>query len=612
MTKAPLDAVTSGYASNVLLNSNFDVLETAFENTLSRDGTGPNFMQAQLDLNSNRIINVGSPVAQSDAVRLADLVAISGGSGVDLADLGAYTPSGVGATVRTIRGKLQEVISVKDWGATGNGATNDTAAINAAITYAKTFTNGASVYFPRGTYAVTEINLSDTAQQFFRTIRLYGDGRWASKIIPFSAGTVLLNMLGVDDAVIEGLHFDATAITAQCAIYMARSTTSTSANNNNFRDVYIEGSFSKAPVVAVGSESSRWFNCRFANVNAAANYTCFMAGGQTGAIAVAGITTVNGGTGLDGPATDNRMYGCEFYAPFTSAQLTRWITTAAYNLFGCTFIAGSVNNAQMVRLTNQSGSRWNGPLSFHGCHFEVFGTGNSVVYMADTGNNTYFGINFSNCVLQAATNGIAVTDFDRTVLTNQPILEGCTWRGFNNSPNGSGTLAYAYALFSCDINFRITNTDGTFILFAYPVLTRIEATTFVQASQRIVGGVYFYGIDSTAAPTTGSFAKGMRILIDQPAAAAPHEYVVTVSGTLGTLNAGATTGTGTIGTNTLTVNSVTGLSEGVAINIATAGGPYLVRKIVGLVCYLDINLVANVVAQAVSFSNATLVALANL
>lgn len=55
------------------LNSNFDAIETGFENTLSRDGTAPNAMLATLDMNSNRIINVGAPVQNTDAVRLIDL-----------------------------------------------------------------------------------------------------------------------------------------------------------------------------------------------------------------------------------------------------------------------------------------------------------------------------------------------------------------------------------------------------------------------------------------------------------------------------------------------------------------------------------------------------------
>lgn len=66
---------------------------------------------------------------------------------VDLKDGGA-TPTG--AINRPINEKLYEVISVKDFGALGDGTTNDRDAIQAAFDYAATL-GGASVYFPPAT-----------------------------------------------------------------------------------------------------------------------------------------------------------------------------------------------------------------------------------------------------------------------------------------------------------------------------------------------------------------------------------------------------------------------------------------------------------------------------
>lgn len=39
------------------INNNFSILQTAFDNTLSRDGTSPNQMTANIDLNSHQILN---------------------------------------------------------------------------------------------------------------------------------------------------------------------------------------------------------------------------------------------------------------------------------------------------------------------------------------------------------------------------------------------------------------------------------------------------------------------------------------------------------------------------------------------------------------------------
>jgi hypothetical protein len=47
-------------AALATLNENFTAIETAMENTLSRDGTAPNTMNTDFDMNDNDILNVGA------------------------------------------------------------------------------------------------------------------------------------------------------------------------------------------------------------------------------------------------------------------------------------------------------------------------------------------------------------------------------------------------------------------------------------------------------------------------------------------------------------------------------------------------------------------------
>jgi len=68
-------------------------------------------------------------------------------------DLISFVQSGVGAVTRTVQSKLRDVVSVKDFGAVGDGATDDTAAIQAAQTYVDDI--GGTIYFPPGTYLVS-------------------------------------------------------------------------------------------------------------------------------------------------------------------------------------------------------------------------------------------------------------------------------------------------------------------------------------------------------------------------------------------------------------------------------------------------------------------------
>ena len=66
-----LDSITKNdTTATEQINDNFKALQEAIENTLSRDGTGPNFMDADLDMNSYRIINSADPVEDNDIVNL--------------------------------------------------------------------------------------------------------------------------------------------------------------------------------------------------------------------------------------------------------------------------------------------------------------------------------------------------------------------------------------------------------------------------------------------------------------------------------------------------------------------------------------------------------------
>lgn len=64
----------------------------------------------------------------------------------DLADLGGgFIQAGTGAQQRTVESKLQDVVSVKDFGAVGDGVADDTVAIQNAVNAA----NGGTLYFPK-------------------------------------------------------------------------------------------------------------------------------------------------------------------------------------------------------------------------------------------------------------------------------------------------------------------------------------------------------------------------------------------------------------------------------------------------------------------------------
>lgn len=74
------------------------------------------------------------------------------------------------------------IFNVRDFGAVGDGATNDTAAIQAAVDAAHA-AGGGQVYIPAGTYIVTgHSSASDGAIMLYDNITVYGDGMGASTV----------------------------------------------------------------------------------------------------------------------------------------------------------------------------------------------------------------------------------------------------------------------------------------------------------------------------------------------------------------------------------------------------------------------------------------------
>lgn len=71
MPKIPLDDLSSlanETSAIALINNNNAAIEEGFNNTLSRDGTSPNTMEAQLDMNQNRLVNVPNiPTSNNEA-----------------------------------------------------------------------------------------------------------------------------------------------------------------------------------------------------------------------------------------------------------------------------------------------------------------------------------------------------------------------------------------------------------------------------------------------------------------------------------------------------------------------------------------------------------------
>lgn len=245
MAKLELEDAASGYNLSIL-NYNLQKVESEFKDkTVYRNEVSP--MERDFDMNGFKIINQANPITveglnwegywgTSTFYNIGDIVNFNGTAYISIvehtSDVFAtdlvdgkwqvfsestlpdqtskngkflktngtdeswesvlssdvsYTPSGSGAVTTTVQNKLQAYISVKDFGAAGDGVTDDTTAI--ALAYTALPSTGGCLYFPTGVYAIASALTFTNA----KPLVIKGDGQFASQIKPtFTTGDALI------------------------------------------------------------------------------------------------------------------------------------------------------------------------------------------------------------------------------------------------------------------------------------------------------------------------------------------------------------------------------------------------------------------------------------
>ena len=136
----------------------------------------------------NNSVTLAQPAIAGDLLEIIALSYLALNSDVALAagDV-SYTYPGSTHT-QTVQSRLEQYVSVKDFGAVGDGVTDDTVAIQAAIDYANTqltnrFYGGATVYFPSGAYKINSGIIIPESGNGNSGIILKGDGPSSSTIV---------------------------------------------------------------------------------------------------------------------------------------------------------------------------------------------------------------------------------------------------------------------------------------------------------------------------------------------------------------------------------------------------------------------------------------------
>ena len=196
------------------LNENFDQtlyvvqeLGNQLSNKVNKSG---DTMSGNLAMSGNKVTGLGTTSSATDAATkqyVDDNALLYSGSP-------AFTQDGAGAVTRSWSSKLKDTVSVKDFGAVGDGVTDDRLAIQAALNASR------FVYFPTPTVSYY---ITDSVSPLANTT-IFGDG--AASHIQVMDGTVNCFYLnGVSGVVVRDLKISTklqtNATAYKCAVLMA-------------------------------------------------------------------------------------------------------------------------------------------------------------------------------------------------------------------------------------------------------------------------------------------------------------------------------------------------------------------------------------------------------
>jgi hypothetical protein len=211
LTENELD---EGYKHNLFLSQ--EASEGAGGEQLTKKGL------EHYDAEGNKIINLFAPSDNTDAANKAYVDqtidnAIALGGSPAIVSLGGYDVTALGSSeARSLANRFADVINVKDYGATGDGVTDDTNAITAA---ANAMTSGSMLYFPQGTYLVSYQGTAYNSVygnvivdlDGLTDIALIGKGaviKITNHDISTYGGLRFVNLLSCKRVLIEGFYFD--------------------------------------------------------------------------------------------------------------------------------------------------------------------------------------------------------------------------------------------------------------------------------------------------------------------------------------------------------------------------------------------------------------------
>lgn len=275
-----------------------------------------------------------------------------------------FKQSGTGVVSRAIRDKLRDIVSVKDFGATGDGTTDDTTAIQAAFDAVKVA--GGGVFFPAGTYRITsQLSLASAIG-----VSLYGECAGAGSIassqlaFDFTGSDAALTFKSSSDCSMHDLLVTASNTLFTGDVIDLTGTTLSPAGGFDMRNCFIFGnSTNQSPNSAVNLDkavSSTFYHCLF--------FSCHIgviglsaSGSFSNQIAFIGCEfSGNGSANVNEPGASWSLIGCTFEALAAGApgSIGSTIAPQAILISGCWF-GDATATGTWISLSNAKGAEIN-------------------------------------------------------------------------------------------------------------------------------------------------------------------------------------------------------------------------------------------------------------
>lgn len=314
-----------------------------------------------------------------------DVDNITDGGSLGSADI-AFTGEGSGAVARTVEDRLFETLSVKDYGATGDGTTDDTAAIQLALVEAHTRTGtgkGVRVVFPGGVYRITS-GLTITGDN----ITLEGEGRFSSTLLVAASGFTAVSFAASDGSTV--FYSGMRNMGMRASVNQTAGTFIYTYNGSglSFADMHLQGWYQ-------GINNIGAARCFFQRISASqANRTS----GQAPYFlkfcgdATAGICTGNHVSDIELVANNETVA-----SPYKYGLLV----TGSDGLYVHQYHATEGEYCAFVDPDNTTNNDLISSLIFSDCYFDVCTVGNVQLTGTCAATGKYRDIHFDNCIFRA-------------------------------------------------------------------------------------------------------------------------------------------------------------------------------------------------------------------